>query len=206
MVDGAVVKPVAKAYATVVPQFARTGIRNFFANLDDAWSSVNLVLQGRPVDASHDLARVVTNSTAGLLGTVDVATRIGIQRHTEDFGQTLGVWGFSSGAYLVLPLFGPSSLRDAAGLSLDLFGAPQNFFGTVPFRNALSVMHLVDEREGLLRFGDVVDAAALDKYLFVRDAFLQRRRNQVYNGNPPDEAAAGAPVAASSAGATVAAP
>lgn len=190
VVDSAVLKPVAKAYANVVPSVVRTGIRNFFSNLDDAWSSVNLVLQGRVVDASHDLARVVTNSTIGVLGTFDVATRVGFERHTADFGQTLGVWGVGAGAYVVLPLFGPSSLRDMAGLSLDLLAAPQGFIGAVPLRNTLTAVHLVDEREGFLKVSDAIDAAALDKYLFVRDAYLQRRRSQVFNGNPPEDNAA----------------
>jgi phospholipid-binding lipoprotein MlaA len=204
VVDRAVLKPVAQGYHFVVPGFARTGVRNFFSNLGDVSVSVNDVLQGKLRQGGHDALRFTLNTTIGLLGLVDVATGAGFAKHQEDFGQTLGVWGVGPGPYLVLPLLGPSSVRDTFGLVGDLPTSPYTRFRHVSsaHRNEAFALEIVEQREGLLDAGELLDDASIsgDTYNFVRDGWLQRRRNQVYDGNPPpdpddvlDEAPATAP-------------
>lgn len=186
-VDTAVVKPVAVVYRDVLPHWVRTGVNNFFGNLEDLWSGVNNALQLRGADTADSFGRFAINSTIGVGGLFDVATEMDIQRHSANFGLTLGRWGVASGPFIVIPLLGSSTLRDTLALSVDING---NFVRTVPdegTRTALTVLNLVDTRATYLKAGDVVAEAALDKYSFTRDAFLQRRRNQVYDGNPPDE-------------------
>lgn len=186
-VDRAVVKPVATAYHRVMPHWVRTGIGNFFTNLDDIWSLVNNALQLRGQDTADSFGRVVVNTTMGLGGILDVASEMGMERHSANFGLTLGRWGVGPGPFVVLPLWGSSTLRDTLALSLDIQGNLVNSVQDVPTRDALTIVNVIDTRATYLKAGDVVDGAALDKYSFTRDAFLQRRRNQVYDGNPPDE-------------------
>jgi phospholipid-binding lipoprotein MlaA len=175
-VDEAVLLPVARGYRAVVPEPVRTGVSNFFGNLSDVWSLVNHVLQLKPRESAETLARVGLNTTVGLFGLIDVASGVNLQRHREDFGQTLGYWGLPSGPYLVLPLLGPSTLRDTAALPVDWKGDLVGTVSDTPTRTVLTGTRLVDLRAGVLDAGRVLDAAALDKYSFVRDAYLQRRR------------------------------
>ena len=178
-------KPLAQGYQAVVPDLARAGVRNFFGNIADVWSAVNNLMQGKGEATATMVFRVGTNTLFGIGGLFDVASDLGMERQSEDFGQTLGSWGLPAGPYLVLPLLGPSSLRDTAGLTLDLqsgVGAYSNDRGAT---NSLTALQLVDTRAGLLSTGKLLDAIALDKYSFVRDAYLARRRNQVYDGDPP---------------------
>lgn len=187
-VDRAVLKPVAQGYVAVVPEPVRGCVGNFFANLGDVSNAANNLLQGKPVEAVSDICRIAINTTVGVLGCFDVASKAGLEKHNEDFGQTLGRWGLGSGAYLVLPLLGPSSVRDAVGRVPDAYVDPANAAGDdVRARNTLFALETIDLRARLLDAGRLLDAAALDKYQFTRDAYLQRRRNLVYDGNPPRE-------------------
>ena len=173
--DEAIVKPVAQAYQDVLPSPVRTGVNNFFANLSDVWSFVNNVFQLKPQAAAESWMRFNVNTVFGLGGVLDWATEMGIQRHREDFGKTLGHWGVASGPYLVLPVLGPSTVRDAAALVVDAKGDLVLQVDNVSSRNSLYVLRAVDIRASLLRAGQVLDQAALDKYSFTRDAYLQRR-------------------------------
>ena len=184
--DQAVFKPAATIYRDVTPQLVRTGVSNFLGNLDDAWSSVNSLLQFKLRHAVDNLMRFGVNTTFGLFGVLDVASEMQIDRHSEDFGQTLGRWGVGSGPYLVLPMFGPSTLRDAAALPVDFNGDLASQTNDIGARNALRVLNVIDTRAGLLGVSSALDDVALDKYSFARDAFLQRRRNAVYDGDPPE--------------------
>ena len=184
-VDEAVLEPVAKAYVQVLPSFARTGVRNFFGNLADIWTVVNAGLQFKGQVAAETFMRVAINSTLGLYGVLDIASEAGLEKRREDFGQTLGHWGVQPGPYLVLPLFGPSTLRDTAALPVDAQGDALGSVGHVPTRNELTVLRVVDQRAGLLRAGEMLEDAALDPYSFVRDSYLQRRQSQT--GSRPAE-------------------
>ncbi len=176
-VDRTVLKPVAETYVDVVPSPARTGVSNFFGNLRDAWSAVNALLQGRPAEAGENLMRFSVNTFLGFGGLLDIASEAGIPRTTLDFGTTLGRWGVPSGPYLVLPLLGSSSVRDATGLVADNRGdlLSQNV-DHIPSRNSLYTLRIVDTRASLLRAGTLLEEASLDKYSFTRDAYLQRRQ------------------------------
>jgi phospholipid-binding lipoprotein MlaA len=179
-VDAMVLKPVATVYRQGVPPLIRTGVANFFGNLNDAWSFVNSLLQFKLQNAEENLARFHINTMFGLFGIFDVASDLNIDKHSEDFGQTLGHWGVPAGPYLVLPFFGPSTLRDTAALPIDRrFDLVQtvNPYGA---RTATYALRAVEKRSNLIRVGNVLDEAALDKYSFVRDAHLQRRRAVVY--------------------------
>jgi phospholipid-binding lipoprotein MlaA len=178
-VDGAVLKPVATAYTQVTPDLVRTGVSNFFRNLGDAWSFVNATLQLRPREAAENALRFGVNSLWGLGGLLDIASEIGLERTTLDFGQTLGRWGVPSGPYLVLPLFGPSSVRDAAGFTIEAQGDLVQGLAHVPTRNSLYALRAVETRANLLRASAMLDGAALDKYSFTRDIYLQRRESQI---------------------------
>ena len=184
-VDTAVVKPVAKGYRRVVPGILRTGISNFFSNLEDVWISVNNVLQGKFREGFDDFTRVLFNSTFGVAGIFDFASDVGLQKHNEDFGQTLGWWGVGSGAYLVLPILGPSTVRDGFGLLLDTQADLVFQIDGVPVHNSLYVTRAIGKRASLLDASSVIEQAALDKYAFIRDAWLQRRLDLVYDGDPP---------------------
>mgnify|MGYP006295617931 FL=1 len=185
--DEYVIKPVAEAYQFVLPDFVRTGVTNFFSNIGDVFVAVNNLLQGKPGNAANDIGRFLVNSTIGILGLFDVATEAGLEKNKEDFGQTLGVWGVPSGPYVVLPLFGPSSVRDTAGLALDIktdFILNSNQLNHDQ-KVGSTVLRVVNQRANLLEASQLLEDAAFDKYSFLRDSYLQRRRNQVYDGNPP---------------------
>lgn len=173
--DKVVLKPTATAYRAVVPSPVRTGVSNFFSNLGDPWSGVNLLLQGRVKDGLSDFGRFGTNTTVGLLGVMDVASGWGMPKHGQGFGDTLETWGVGGGAYVVLPLLGPSDLRGVAALPVDSVANAQTQLNDAGARNAVTVVQMVDRRAALLDVTRVIDDVALDKYLFVRDAYLQRR-------------------------------
>ncbi|MFT3664330.1 VacJ family lipoprotein [Piscinibacter sp.] len=204
--DQRVLKPVATAYAAIVPELVRRGIDNFFGNFADVWSAANNFLQGKGTAGVYDIMRVGTNTVFGLGGVLDVATEAGLEKTREDFGQTLGVWGMGSGAYVVWPVLGPSSVRDSIGLPMDLAVSPALAVGERAGRYGVNALRLVNTRAGLLGATRVLDDIALDKYTFIRDAYLQRRRSLVFDGNEPppedpsaedDDDAAAAPPAAS---------
>lgn len=186
-VDTVLIKPVAQGYDAVLPTPVRTGVTNFFGNIADFFIGVNNLLQGKPKQAVSDLGRVVVNSTVGLLGVIDWASDMGMDKHEEDFGQTFGRWGAGDGAYVVVPIFGPRTVRDTAGLVLDVAADPVGHVGHVPTRNTLLVLRLVDTRADLLPADKVIEEAALDKYSYIRDGYLQRRRSLIHDGNPPRE-------------------
>jgi phospholipid-binding lipoprotein MlaA len=179
-VDAALLKPVARGYRAVTPAPIRTGITNFFNNMDDLWSAVNGVLQLRPLVATDNFMRFGINSTLGLGGFLDIATEIGIERHNEDLGKTLGRWGIPAGPFLVMPLIGPSTLRDAATLTTENRINPVSQIDHAATRNSTTVLRIVDTRSNLLRLTNLLDEAALDKYSFTRDAYLQRRRAEIF--------------------------
>lgn len=186
-IDRVVVRSIATAYRDVVPQVARSGVANFFGNLQDIWSAVNSGLQLKGQAAAENFMRFSVNTVFGVLGLFDVASEMRIERHREDFGQTLGRWGVPAGPYLVLPVLGPSTLRDALALPIDRAGSIVAGLDNVATRNALTALDIVDSRARLLGVGAMVEEAALDKYSFVRDVYLQRRSNEVYDGNVPEE-------------------
>ncbi len=186
--DQAIGKPVSTAYRDVLPGPIRTGVRNFFANIADLLIGVNNLLQGKPKDAITDWARFAFNSSFGLLGLIDFASDIGIEKHDEDFGQTFGRWGVGDGAYLVWPFLGSSSVRDSVGLIFDIGLDPVLKHKPVDVRNVATVLRATGKRADLLDASRILEEAALDKYVFQRDAHLQRRRSQIYDGNPPRSA------------------
>ena len=188
--DGAIIKPVAQGYQSVLPPLIRAGVSNFFSNVDDIWEAVNNALQGKIDEALQDVMRFAVNTVMGLGGVLDIASDMGLQKHNEDFGQTLGKWGIGSGPYLVLPFVGPSSLRDGGGLLVDWRYDPFFHVSNIPVRNTLLALRTIDTRADLLGATDVLEQAALDKYTFVRDAFFQYRRSQIYDGNAPRESGA----------------
>ena len=185
--DGNVLKPVATAYDAVVPRLVRQGVENFFNNFADAWSAVNNLLQGKFDRAFTDVVRVGTNTVLGLGGVLDIASEAGIEHTYEDFGQTLGRWGFGPGPYVVWPLFGPSNVRESFALPLDRGISPALAINGAGVQWGLGVLQVINVRAGLLGASKVLEGAALDKYSFVRDAYVQRRRSLVYDGEPPEE-------------------
>jgi phospholipid-binding lipoprotein MlaA len=186
-VDRVLLKPLATAYRAVVPSPVRTGVDNVFGNVGDVWSAVNLLLQGKVKSALEMTVRVTTNTVFGLGGLLDLASDAGLERQPEDFGQTLGKWGFGPGPYLVLPFYGASSLRDAAGLPLDRQVSLPGIVHDETYRWGLTTLELVHARAGLLSATSLLEQVAFDKYSFVRDSYLARRRNLVFDGNPPEE-------------------
>jgi phospholipid-binding lipoprotein MlaA len=186
--DKAIVKPAATGYRAVLPEFVRTGVDNVLGNATDAWSAANHLLQGKFQPAVEMTMRVAVNSTFGLFGVLDIATEARLERQTEDFGQTLGRWGLGTGPYLVLPVLGPSTVRDGLAKPLDLAASPpQLLFNQTRKVNTTTAVQLVNARASLLGATRALDEAALDKYILVRDGYLARRRNQVYDGDPPEE-------------------
>jgi phospholipid-binding lipoprotein MlaA len=183
--DQAIGKPIATAYRDVLPDPVRGWVRNFFANLYDLWTGFNNLIQGKPADAVTDWARFAFNSTLGVFGFNDVATSMGLEKHDEDFGQTLGRWGMDDGAYLVWPFWGSSSMRDSAGLLADFYADPVVRHRPKGVRDVVWGLRAISKRADLLDASRILEEAALDKYVFMRDAYLQRRRSQVYDGNPP---------------------
>lgn len=186
-VDKAVLKPVAQGYDYVTPDPVQTGVSNFFGNIADVFIAVNNLLQGKPGDAVSDAGRFLLNSTIGVLGLFDVATPAGLEKHDEDFGQTFGRWGVGDGPYVVWPFIGPRTVRDTAGYAVDVAVDPVWNVNDVPTRNSLAALRIIDTRASLLPAEKVIDDAALDKYAYMRDAYLQRRKSLIYDGNPPRE-------------------
>jgi phospholipid-binding lipoprotein MlaA len=182
-VDRAVIKPVAQGYSTVMPNPVKTMVNNFFSNLDDVVVTANDLLQFKFNQAANDGARVVFNSTFGVLGLFNITDRL--EKHNEDFGQTLGYWGLPSGPYLMLPILGPSSIRDGTGRYADSYFSVISNTKHVPTRNSAWVTEGLNTRAGLLEQEKVLDDAVIDRYSFIRDAYLMRRQSLVYDGNPP---------------------
>jgi phospholipid-binding lipoprotein MlaA len=185
--DDYIAKPVAGAYKDVLHIEIRSRVSNFFSNIQDIFIGVNNVLQGKFQDGIEDWARFVFNSTFGLAGIHDIASDMGIEKHNEDFGQTFGRWGVGSGPYLILPFLGSSSVRDAAGTAVDFYFAPVSDVRPIALRNSLYALYFVNTRAELLEASNILEQAALDRYVFQRDAYLQRRRSLIYDGSPPRE-------------------
>jgi phospholipid-binding lipoprotein MlaA len=188
VVDRAVLKPVAQAYE-YLPEPVRDCFSNIFSNFREPSNAVNNLLQGKPVDAASDTCRFVINSTIGLLGCFDPARQIGLEKHNEDAGQTLAVWGVGNGPYLVLPILGATTVRDAIGFfAVEAYLDPNFYINNVPLRNWIVGVRIVNQRAELLQADDLISGAALDKYRFIRDGYLQRRQNLVHDGAPPPDA------------------
>ena len=183
--DKIAIRPAAQAYAAVLPELVRRGVSNFFANIGDIFIAANDALQGKVPDAINDVGRVLVNTTLGVLGLRDVASELGVEKHDEDFGQTLGAWGVGEGAYIVLPFFGPRTVRDSFGLALDLHFDPVGNMHPIPDRNTLIVTRVLSDRTQMFAADKILDEAALDRYSYLRNAYLQRRRSQVFDGNAP---------------------
>jgi phospholipid-binding lipoprotein MlaA len=182
--DKAVMKPLAQGYQKVTPAFAQEGVNNFYGNLEDIGTSLNNFMQGKPKQGMNDMARLVVNTVFGVFGLWDIATPLGFEKHDEDFGQTLGHWGAPPGPYFVIPLLGPSTVRDAPAKAVD----PSWFYNDyLPDRVYWSWWGLdkVRTRANLMKAESILEEAAIDKYSFIRDAWWQRRRNNVYDGSPP---------------------
>jgi phospholipid-binding lipoprotein MlaA len=187
-VDKAVIKPVAQGYDAVMPGFAKTGVRNFFSNLNDVTVLANNLLQFKLEQSASDFLRVTFNSSFGLLGLLDVASEMGLRKHEEDFGQTLGRWGIGTGPYLVLPILGPSNFRDTVGYVVDSeYTDLVVNYDNVSARNPALALRLIGRRADLLKAKEALDTAALDPYEYMRDLYLERRRSLVYDGKPPAE-------------------
>ena len=186
-VDTAVVKPAIQAYIDIVPEFFRTAVSNVFNNIDDLISALNDLLQGKLDKFGNDMGRVILNTGWGVGGLFDIASQLGIERGNEDFGQTFAVWGFDQGPYLFVPFLGPSSFRDGAGWIARITVGPVGYIPDIPVRNTLYGLGAVDVRAQFVGAGEMVSTAALDRYLFIRNAYLQRRRYLVYDGKPPPE-------------------
>ena len=178
-IDQALLKPAAQVYQSTVPSFVQTAVGNFFGNIGDVWTAVNNLLQGKLTEGVTDVMRVAVNTTFGLGGVLDIGSAAGMNKHREDFGQTLGTWGVNSGPYLVLPIFGPSTLRDALVTPIDLKADLWSYTTPMTVRNSGTVLRLVDKRASVLDAGTLIEEAALDKYVFLRDAYLQRRASQI---------------------------
>lgn len=186
--DQYALKPVAKAYRFITPKPVQFVVGNFFSNLGDLWTGFNNLLQGKGKAAASDTARFFVNSTLGFLGFADVATEMGLEKHNEDLGQTLGWWGVPSGPYFVIPLLGPSTIRDATSRLVDVYGQPYMWQdGHEALKWSLWTVDKVHTRASLLDAEGALNDAALDKYTLMRDGWLARRRNQVYDGDPPEE-------------------
>jgi phospholipid-binding lipoprotein MlaA len=178
-VDQYALKPVATVYKRAVPSFVQTSVYNFFGNLGDVWTAVNNLLQGRVADGVSDAMRFTINSTFGLAGLIDISSDAGLPKHNQDFGATLGVWGMQSGPYVVLPLLGPSTVRDSAALPADFAGNPWTYVTPDATRYFGTALRIVDLRAGLLDASNLIEDAALDRYEFIRDAYLQRRAGKI---------------------------
>jgi phospholipid-binding lipoprotein MlaA len=185
VVDGQIVKPLAQAYVDYTPRPIQKGIHNFFGNIDDFFSFINGMLQNKPDKAGNDLGRVITNTGFGLLGLIDVASDAGIPKGNEDFGQTFGYWGIPQGPYLFIPVFGPTTVRDGTGVVIRAYASPIGYIEDVSTRNILWTLGFIDARASALQAESLVEQAALDRYTFIRRAYLQRRQYLVYDGKPP---------------------
>lgn len=185
--DRGLLVPITSAYVGLVPQLVRTGVSNVFNNAADLWSAANQLMQGKLERATVMSMRFITNSVFGVAGILDIATEVGMERTPEDFGQTLGFWGVPAGNYLMLPFFGPSTVRDAIGLPFDIAASPAYAVNQGSFRPVTTTLEVLNLRAQLLPATRMLDEIALDKYSFVRDAYLSRRLNLVYDGNPPED-------------------
>jgi phospholipid-binding lipoprotein MlaA len=181
--DRAILKPVAQGYSKVTPDTVKTMVNNFFSNLDDVVVTANDLLQLKFNQAFNDGGRVLFNSTFGVFGLFNITDRL--EKHNEDFGQTLGYWGLPSGPYLMLPILGPSSIRDGTGRYMDSYVSVISNTKHVPTRNTAWAAEGINTRAGLLEQEKVLDDAVIDRYSFIRDAYLMRRNSLVYDGNPP---------------------
>jgi phospholipid-binding lipoprotein MlaA len=188
-VDQVALKPAATAYKKVTPTFVQTGVNNFFGNMSDLWSSVNQFAQLKGQNGLNDFMRFAVNSTLGLGGVLDIATPAGMRKHNEDLGQTLGYWGVPSGPYLMLPLLGPSTIRDTVALPGDFWGDPWTRVYPVSERNTGIVLRAVDQRASVLDASNLLEDAALDRYEFIRDGYLQRRNSKVLDTDKAQERA-----------------
>jgi phospholipid-binding lipoprotein MlaA len=186
-VDTTVMRPAIQMYIDVVPEPIRQSVSNVFNNIDDLISVINDLLQGNFDQMGHDMGRVILNTGFGVGGLFDLASQVGIPRGNQDFGLTFGKWGFEQGPYLFVPLFGPTTFRDGAGWITRIAIGPVGYIPDIPLRNALYGFGAVDVRAQYVTAGKLVDTAALDRYLFIRNAYLQRRRYLVYDGKPPPE-------------------
>ncbi len=184
--DRAVLKPVAEGYQEFIPSPVRKGVRNFFFNINEPFTIVNNALQGKPGHAAGDTMRLIFNTTFGVFGLFDVATGWGLEPHEEDFGQTLGVWGVGEGWFLMLPLLGPSTGRDVPGVALEYKFDPVNYMTSGVTRYSLTGLQFISARAELLSASEVLDEAAVDPYLQVREAFRQKRWNEIHDGDPPE--------------------
>ena len=185
-IDKYAIKPITKVYEFIFPVYVRERFSNVFANVGDVYTAVNQLLQGKPKTAVEDLTRVIVNTTFGIGGIFDVATEAGLEKHSEDFGQTFGVWGIKDGPYMMLPLLGPSNVRDTVGWAFDIqTDILLTYIDNIPVRNAITGIRIVDQRSKYLSSTSLLGEAAFDKYTFIRDAYIQRRRNRIYDGNPP---------------------
>lgn len=184
--DAGLIYPLTSAYVGLVPSLVRQGVTNFFNNAEDLWSAVNNLLQGKIEQSIAMSFRFAWNTVFGWAGVLDLATELGIERTPEDFGQTLAVWGMPPGNFLMLPFFGPSTVRDALGLPLDIAASPAYGINQGSFRPVTTVVQILDTRSQLLGASQLLDTIALDKYSFVRDAFLERRLRLIFDGNPPE--------------------
>jgi phospholipid-binding lipoprotein MlaA len=183
--DQAALKPAAEQYEKL-PSFVRTGVGNFFGNLGDVWTAVNNLLQGKIGDGMSDVMRVTFNTAFGFGGLLDWGSEAGLVKHKEDFGQTLGKWGVRSGPYFVLPLLGPSTVRDTLAWPIDIAGDPWDYVRPVAVRSSGYVVRIVDQRAAVLGASNLIEEAALDRYVFIRDAYLQRRESKIRDGASPE--------------------
>jgi phospholipid-binding lipoprotein MlaA len=186
-VDRTALKPAATVYKDYTPGFVQTGVNNFFGNLSDLWSSLNNFAQLKGQDGMNDFTRFAVNSTLGLAGVLDIATPAGLRKHNEDLGQTLGYWGVPSGPYLMLPILGPSTVRDTVALPGDFWGDPWTHVNDIPWRNSGIVTRAVDQRASVLDASNLLEDAALDRYEFIRDGYLQRRASRVLDTDKAQE-------------------
>jgi phospholipid-binding lipoprotein MlaA len=186
-VDSLVIRPFASFYSQIMPEWIRIGVSNFFSNINDVIVALNNLLQGKMSNAGSDVARFAINTTVGVVGLFDFATGWGFEKHEEDFGQTLGYWGVGDWPYIVLPILGPSNLRDTVGWVGDYYAWPITYIDDDGTRQILVGVRIISGRAELLATSSILETAALDPYAFVRDAYLQRRRNLVYDGKPPDD-------------------
>ncbi len=184
-----VVKPVAEGYDAAAPLPVKVVIGNFFGNVGDVWTALNNLLQGKPGQAISDVGRVLVNTTIGIGGAFDVASEMGLEKHAEDFGQTMGTWGVDDGPYFYWPIIGPRTTRDTVGWGVDAYVDPVMRLNDVPLRNTLAAVRFIDVRASLLASDKVVEEAAFDKYNYIRDAYLQHRRSEIHDGSPPREKA-----------------
>jgi phospholipid-binding lipoprotein MlaA len=185
VLDKYAARPVAQVYDAGVPLPVKASVGNFFGNVGEVWVGANNAMQGKLGDAGTGFARLMINSTVGIFGLFDVASEMGLERYNEDFGQTLAVWGVSDGPYLFLPVIGPRTTRDLAGWAVDNYVDPVSLISPESVRVGTNVVRFVNIRAGLLPADRIVEQAALDKYAYIRDAYLQRRNNLIHDGRPP---------------------